>query len=327
MTVTEMTAEIYRILGMGTTGTAEFDDTLVLLMLKQAHARLAQKSRCYKRRYVISPVIQKQAAGTITIDVANVSDGDYVTINGLKYTFKTALTTTFQVLIGSTNEDTAKNLEYAIGGSTQDGACLTDTYKSPFVTASAAAGVVTLTAILYGTEGNDLTLVKSGTALTVSGAKLTGGVDGRFYSLSSDLFDIDNIYYGSTILEAVPIARIDNLYGDYWRNNAVGTPYYWFKYGSLKFGVDTPPDGRYPFYIEGFVIPSATSGYAELSAGTDEPVNIPDEYCLILVYDVCVNALGGVIGDTVDGSQLRLTYCSTKLDVLYDSFMGSMISY
>jgi len=50
-----------------------------------------------------------------------------------------------------------------------------DTTANQFVSASAAAGVVTITAIMPGTIGNGLTLVASGPGVTASGARLAGG--------------------------------------------------------------------------------------------------------------------------------------------------------
>lgn len=44
-----------------------------------------------------------------------------------------------------------------------------------FVTATSALGVVTVTAIAPGTIGNSMSLVASGTNVTASGARLTGG--------------------------------------------------------------------------------------------------------------------------------------------------------
>lgn len=50
-----------------------------------------------------------------------------------------------------------------------------DATVKTFVTATSAAGVVTLTAISPGTMGNSMSLVASGTGSSASGARLTGG--------------------------------------------------------------------------------------------------------------------------------------------------------
>lgn len=49
---------------------------------------------------------------------------------------------------------------------------------APFVTATSALGVTTITAKNKGTQGNAITLAATGTNVTASGARLTGGVDG-----------------------------------------------------------------------------------------------------------------------------------------------------
>lgn len=51
------------------------------------------------------------------------------------------------------------------------------------VTATSALGVVTLTAVEYGKTGNAITLTASGTNVTASGARLTGGVAPGFVTL------------------------------------------------------------------------------------------------------------------------------------------------
>jgi phage tail sheath gpL-like len=54
----------------------------------------------------------------------------------------------------------------------------------PFVSATSALGVTTLTAKNKGTQGNAVTLAATGTNVTASGARLTGGVDGTADSVT-----------------------------------------------------------------------------------------------------------------------------------------------
>jgi phage tail sheath gpL-like len=51
------------------------------------------------------------------------------------------------------------------------------------VTASAASAVVTITSVMPGVLGNCITLASSGTGVTASGARLTGGTE-TYFSLS-----------------------------------------------------------------------------------------------------------------------------------------------
>jgi phage tail sheath gpL-like len=55
---------------------------------------------------------------------------------------------------------------------------------SGLVTASSAAGVVTITAVKKQKDGNMCTLAASGTGATASGARLTGGSDGTTTSFT-----------------------------------------------------------------------------------------------------------------------------------------------
>lgn len=123
-----------------------------------------------------------QATGTITI-ASNPADGDTVTIGGVPYTLKSALTPTAgQVLIGATAAATISNLWAAVVGG--DGAGTTYAAGTPTAPSTASyslpvAGVITVTYLTSGTAGNSFTLAKTGTAIAVSGATLTGGVAGE----------------------------------------------------------------------------------------------------------------------------------------------------
>lgn len=68
----------------------------------------------------------------------------------------------------------------ASGGDTATAAALAvainaNTTANTYVVATSALGVVTVTAIVPGTIGNSMSLVASGTGVTASGARLTGG--------------------------------------------------------------------------------------------------------------------------------------------------------
>ena len=111
-------------------------------------------------------------AATGTVTLASVLADDTVTINGLVYTAVAGVK--------------ANNTEFSIDGSdTVDAADLVDSITNDTrqgtlkdITATNAAGVVTLTSTAIGTAGNAVTLVSSnGTRLAVSGATFSGGVD------------------------------------------------------------------------------------------------------------------------------------------------------
>jgi hypothetical protein len=108
------------------------------------------------------------ASGTITFSAAAVAN-DTVTVNGVVFTAKASPVNSNEFGIGSS-------------GPTQ-AALLADVLKNSENSAVVAAkftvatNTITVTYLETGTVGNSYTLAKTGTAATVSGATLTGGVD------------------------------------------------------------------------------------------------------------------------------------------------------
>lgn len=111
-------------------------------------------------------------AATGTVTLASVLAADFVTINGVVYTAVAGVK--------------ANNTQFSIDGSdTVDAADLVDSITNDTrqgtladITATNAAGVVTVTSTAIGVAGNAVTLVSSnGTRLAVSGATFAGGID------------------------------------------------------------------------------------------------------------------------------------------------------
>jgi phage tail sheath gpL-like len=98
------------------------------------------------------------ASGTVTASGASGSVS--VLVNGV----------TFSTTASGGDAATMATLAAAITASA-------DPLVAPFVTASAALGVLTVTAKTKGAAGNTITLGASGTGLTASGNRLTGGAD------------------------------------------------------------------------------------------------------------------------------------------------------
>ncbi|MCA7953854.1 DUF3383 family protein [Burkholderia seminalis] len=107
------------------------------------------------------------ASGTITL-TANPAANDTVTINGTAVTFVAAAPAGSQVLIGANAAATAANLQAFLAASA-------DANLSQCSYATVGT-VTTVTAIALGNAGNAITLAKSSTAITLSGATLAGGV-------------------------------------------------------------------------------------------------------------------------------------------------------
>ena len=105
------------------------------------------------------------ATGTVTF-TANVSDGDRLCIGDSSFTFVTVLVNAYDVLIGDTKEDTARNLTAAIlDDADAAGAGVqvygTNTLRSEQFTASRVDEVVTIQAKARGTGGNAIEMATS----------------------------------------------------------------------------------------------------------------------------------------------------------------------
>lgn len=107
------------------------------------------------------------ASGTITF-TGNPSNNDTITVNGTLITFVTGTPVGSQVLIGSSSQITAANLNTFLINSLNAG-ILASTY-------SITGLVITVTAVAVGTGGNAITLTKSCANITLSGATLANGV-------------------------------------------------------------------------------------------------------------------------------------------------------
>jgi hypothetical protein len=132
-----------------------------------------------------------QATGSITYSSGLASNNDTITINGRVYTLKTTLSgAADEILLGANYGETRTNTISAINATAGAGTTYgTGTTVNLHVSASAGSdGVVNLTANVpyYGTLGNAITLAESATNTVVSGATLTGGVDGSAVATAND---------------------------------------------------------------------------------------------------------------------------------------------
>lgn len=107
-----------------------------------------------------------RATGTVTFTTAGTAD-DTVTINGSEVTLVADSALGLEVDIGVSAASTAGNLTTLINNNP-------DVFA---VTAHLVGAVITLTAIDPGPVGNAITLAKTSTAITLSGATLTGATD------------------------------------------------------------------------------------------------------------------------------------------------------
>lgn len=116
------------------------------------------------------------ATGSITL-TGNPAANDTVTVGGTAVTFVSSNPTGNQVLIGGSAAATAVNLQAFLSASTD-----ANISKANY---SLSGDVITVTYKTVGTGGNAFTLAKSSTAITVSGATLTGGANASSVSFLS----------------------------------------------------------------------------------------------------------------------------------------------
>lgn len=116
------------------------------------------------------------ASGSVTL-TGNPANNDTLDVNGTTITFKTASPSGNQVLIGATPNDTANNLIAFLDASSDSNITASEYSLSGLI--------ITVTAAAIGTGGNAITLAKSGTNITVSGATLSGGVNASSVSFAT----------------------------------------------------------------------------------------------------------------------------------------------
>ena len=155
----------------------------------------------------VTPKLPVAADGTVTVAVGNAQDGDEITIGGITYTWKTALSEAsgdavpYEVLIGADNSAAAANLHKAItAGGTAGTNYSTGTVAHPLVTATVSTNVVTVTAKTKGVVGNAIewafTPATEGTlnVTLAPEAALDGGVDGTPAPKGAVAFSAGKIY-------------------------------------------------------------------------------------------------------------------------------------
>lgn len=106
------------------------------------------------------------AIGAVTF-TTNPAVNDTLILNGVTLTFVASGATGPQILIGATAQSTAANLQQYLNTAVQAGLIL--------ATYSTSLGVTTVTYTTVGVAGNAYTMVRTGTALSLSGATLSGG--------------------------------------------------------------------------------------------------------------------------------------------------------
>ncbi len=127
--------------------------------------------------FVVAEAGGGAAAGTVTFTAVPAVD-DTVTVGDTTYKFVAALGAANDVLLGSSPQTSAANLNAAINAGPGTGL----SYHADTVANTSAGSTVTsnqlqVKALVKGTGGNAIPLAKTGDNVTLSGATLTGGAD------------------------------------------------------------------------------------------------------------------------------------------------------
>lgn len=132
----------------------------------------------------VTALSEAKASNTLTSDATNVDDGDTVTIDGIRYTFRATPVHPYDVDIGGTAAASLDNLKSAINDSGTEGTTYgTGTAAHPTVTAEANADTTQeVTAKRFGTYANGYITLESSAhlswdAATLGGSGATAGVD------------------------------------------------------------------------------------------------------------------------------------------------------
>ena len=134
---------------------------------------LAQMAYAYRRNdtfgeFWYGPLSDNTAATGSATFSANPAANDTLTIAGTAVTFVSSAPSGLQVLIGSTLAQTLANLLGFLQTSAD-----TNIVKCTY---AVVGSVLNITSVTRGSAGNGLSLAKSSTAITLSGATLSGGV-------------------------------------------------------------------------------------------------------------------------------------------------------
>lgn len=142
------------------------------LMVKAPFAETDVDSLHSMMKYVGSTLVDDgvKAAGSITV-ATNPTANDTVVVNGVTFTFVAAPAAITDVKIGANALATAATLLLQLQFSTNPAVA-----TATFAADASVAGKINVSFRKSGTAGNAFTLVKTGTAVTVSAATLTGGV-------------------------------------------------------------------------------------------------------------------------------------------------------
>lgn len=158
------------------------------------------------------------ASGYLILDT-NPADGDTVVLNGFTYTFRTSpgagSGTSTDIQIGSTREDTAYSLITAMRVNPFSNLVIN---LIGFSLSDVVSNIIYMRARQPGTSGNAITLAKTGSSVTLSGATFTGGGDNLaavYYQYWEDNYSVGSIKLpvGATAPKFAGVIPTEYAYG------------------------------------------------------------------------------------------------------------------
>jgi hypothetical protein len=158
----------------------------------------------YNANGVVVPGYGTRATGSIVFFGAP-ANGDTITINGVVFTAATTPTGAYQYQIGAGAADSCLNLLLAILGVTDSGIM-----QGLYRLAAANGTTIYVASSSRGTFGNGFTLAATGTAVTVSGATLTGATDGVNPGTTGSTANVVAIGFGALLGTSQPPAARKN---------------------------------------------------------------------------------------------------------------------
>lgn len=163
------------------------------------------------------------ASQTLTSNNTNVSNNDYVDIDGVRYTYKTALTastTAYEVLIGADADASHLNLARALNGSGSPGThygSLTPVNKRVAASETITAHVLTVSAKEPGAWGNGIKVSKSAATLTWGSTTLANGADAKLNvtatvaSIAASEVHIGEVSTPADVISVTPVVEATAL--------------------------------------------------------------------------------------------------------------------
>lgn len=242
----------------------------------------------------VAGIAAVKATGNFTIGT-NPIDGDIINVNGAAFTYKTAPSGSYEILIDSTAALTASATRTKLNASVD-----------PLVSSATYGGATNVVTISYdtaGTVGNSFILSSSTGSITVSGGTLSGGLDTVPPPLAAAIANTDYLSPAMTTLGDISYGGSSGI-NTRLAGNTTSTPKFLKSLGSA--GVATAPSWSQPASVD-----LSDSANLPLLNGSPNIFSGTNQFGSIGVLGTAANAFNGI---TV--SQTGLTGGRNGMDIL-----------